>query len=221
MLMLAAMLALVVVPKIERWWRCYQLESATQEVVYLLDQLLRMAGERGEIIVVLVDYENGQLVAFADRAHVDGRPGSDLQLGPLEVYDQATGRTVGTVDEVIVRHSLDREVAGRIFRLGKQGEGGSDLSTAVEGFTPGPVASQQPRLVFEPAGGLRDTGTLYLTLAPDEQGPGVAARASYVAVSFAESTASHAEIRWYVAEPEGLAGYHPQAHLPEGARCCF
>lgn len=207
-------------PAIERWWRCYQLETETYEIATFFQKLWRQAGEESEVIVVLVDVENEEMVAFVDRVGDGGELGSDLELGPTEIFDQATGRTLATVDEVITRKSLRQTLAGRTLRLGRHAED-EDGTEAVEGFTGSTAGREMPRLVFDPTGELRDVGTLYFVLTPAEEGADLGSSSSFVAVDFAKRTTPSTEIKWYVSEPVGMAGYYPQSNLPEGAKCCF
>jgi len=144
--LLISVLALLSAPAIGYWIRRSRHEGIARETSGLLQRAKLQAVRDSVPVVVRLDYDTDEVIAFADFNDADGDPVSDLIFNPV------AGATDGTTDYLIGRLRLPARVS-----FWGAGDAAAEGAEAVLGFTA--IAGQSPNaVVFEPNGSVRNRG---------------------------------------------------------------
>jgi type II secretory pathway pseudopilin PulG len=202
----------------------YRMEGRVHQVAAFLERAKSEAVKRGVPVVVKVeeDLANGteELVSFADVDDAAGNPTSDLLYNPDNSLDPFTGqpKTRGATDYEIQRFDIGQGAPpdGRIY-LWSQDQAAPGTQEAVVGFTTNPEGVDEPNIiVFDSDGSVRAQGGLRFGMGPQDYDGSGGIRNNFMEVRVAPRTTARVEIRKFVPEPAGVAGYYPSNATPEG-----
>ena len=185
----------------------------------LLQEAKSTAVQRGVPVVVKVDLASEELVVFADVDDALGDPQSDLLynpdggLDPFTNQPKARGATDFEVRRLRIGNHQNPEARVHLWEVSEA----TPWTNAVVGFTTDPEPGDQPNIiVFEPDGSVRDEGALRFGMGPlDYDGSG-GTRHNFLEISVAPKATARIEIRKYVPEPAGVAGYYASDATPGG-----
>lgn len=142
---LAAILVLFTVPPLQRFVNRGRLEGVTRETAMLMNKARMEAIKRSVPVVVHLDYDADQVIAYADVNDAGGAPVSNLQ------YDAGALSGRGAADYEIGRVTVPE----RTFFWGAN-DAEPEGPDAIWGFTD--VPGDLNAAVFEPDGSIRDRG---------------------------------------------------------------
>lgn len=197
---LAAILIFIAVPPLQRFVNRGRLEGATRETAMLMNQARMEAIRRGVPVVVYLDYDTDQVIAFADVNDGVGTLVSNLE------YDPGPQSAQGGNDYEIRRLTLPATIA-----FWGSNDADPEGPDAVWGFTDIPVITPNAA-VFEPDGSVRDRGAFGFADLHD----------NFLEVLVSPEATARVAVRMYNPDiPAGLDGseYHePGKHPVTGER---
>ena len=220
-------LAVLIQPYLTSSLEKIRLLGYSEKVAGLLQQAKAEAIVTGVPAVVIADFTTQEVWAFVDRDDALGNRGSDLQFNPSAGVDPRTGmpKTGRATDFVIGRLPLpgtDGSQPEVCFCGAEDGE--PEGPNSIVGFTPDPRGPDYPNLlVFLPDGSIRDIGSLRVGVLDNETATTTIARASdtdrvgnMLEIHVGPQATANIELRKYLTEPAGMAGYYARDGVPEG-----
>lgn len=192
---LAAILAFIAVPPLQRFVNRGRLEGIARETAMLMNQARMESIRRGVPVVVYLDYDTDQVIAFADVNDGGGALESNLE------YDPGPRTGQGGNDYEIRRLTLPARIA--FWGANDSDPEGPD---AVWSFTDVPDVEPNAA-VFEPDGSVRDRGAFGFGDLHD----------NFLEVLVSPEATARVVVRKYNSQiPPGLDGspYHEQGKHP-------
>lgn len=194
-----------------------RVEGFLQEVTSTLTRAKGDAVRFGVPVVVRADYENRMLVAFADYNDADGDSGSDLLYNPAVDLDTGVVGPFGSADREVAMIQLpDAPVFARQVHFWAFEDDAPGGDNALDGFTDAPVGDgadpQPPLIVFEPDGSIRDVGGIRFGIGPEIRADST--DGNFYEIRIEPAATALFEIRKYIAEPPGQAGFYPRSTTP-------